>query len=151
MKHFGFILLWIFTVPAYAATITAKADKMDLFHHESRLLLNGHVEVSKPDLLLKSDKMTIDYFDENGRKKVKQATAEGSVQIETEGHEGWADQAVYHAERELLVLTGNAKVKSSQGIVAGEKIEYNMVTKETQVIKGDADEQVRITFGEDSD
>ncbi len=146
-----FLLLNLcFSQLIYAETVTIDADTFELIHVENRGEFAGHVIVHRGDMLLKSDFMTIIYHKLEGRNALKSAKATGNVIIETPEHTGSADQATFSTASEMLILTGSARVIGKQGELAGEQIEYNTKTKETRVLKGEVDKQVKFTFGEET-
>ena len=146
-----FLFIILHAQPLLAETITVDAEKMELFNLKKEAEFYGNVIVKREKMLLKSDYMRLLYKERNGENKLKSGYLKGDVYIETVEHKGWADEATFTAETELLILKGRAKVESSQGMLQGEVIQYNTRTRETKVLKGEVNEQVKFTFGDEGE
>ncbi len=152
MRFSAFILIFlIHSQSLFAETITVDAEKMELLNLQKQAEFYGNVVVQRENMLIQADYMRLLYEEKKGENLLKSGFLKGHVYIETPEHKGWSDEATFTTATELLILSGNAKVESGQGLLHGEVIEYNASTKETQVLKGEVNEQVKFTFGDESE
>jgi len=129
-----------------AITITLDADKFELFQTEQRAEFYGHVVANREEMVLKADFMTVWYKEISGKNELKSVKAKGNVFIDTPEHRGTSKMATYSADTEMLIMTGEARMVSDQGVLEGEQIEYNTKNKDTRVLKGAEDKQVHFIF-----
>jgi len=148
MKAVLILVLLLCPTLSIAETMSIDADRFELFETEKRADFFGHVVVNRGSMTLKANQMRVWYLEEAGKNKLKYLSAEGEVWISTSESTGSADKATFSPASALLVLTGQAKVNNEQGILEGEKIEYNMDTQEIRVLKGKHGGQVHFTFEE---
>lgn len=112
--------------------IHIEADRMESEQNKSAVRFFGNVEAKQGDLIIRSDKMTVQY------KKGKAATgtsaaadatnsiekllANGHVEIVREGWAATGDKVDYFSTERKVVLTGNTRVWQDNNMVTGEKI-----------------------------
>ncbi|MCF6208671.1 MAG: lipopolysaccharide transport periplasmic protein LptA [Ghiorsea sp.] len=150
--HFLFFcwVLFSFAPLGYAQTMTVDADKFELHQENKRADFYGHVVVHRHDMVMKADTVKVWYQEIDGKNELKSLDATGNVVITTKAKQGSADRATFEAGSELLVLTGQAKVKDENSVLEGEVIEYNTATENIKVLKGKSGKQVQFTFGEEA-
>ncbi|MDX8388216.1 MAG: LptA/OstA family protein [Ghiorsea sp.] len=151
MKLILFCFMMVGFLPlsqSYAASMTVDADKFELFQTEQRADFFGHVVVHRENMVLKADQMHVWYKDVEGANELQRVKAKGNVFIETAQHKGTSNKASFSADTDMLILTGDARMESDQGILEGEQIEYNTVTEDTKVLQGKKDSQVHFSFEE---
>jgi lipopolysaccharide export system protein LptA len=148
MKLWMIILLLALPQCVAAAPMTVDADRFELVQGEQRADFFGHVVVKRDDMILKADEMRVWYqqVEETGKKTLEKVEATGHVTIFTPDSQGSSDLATFMTGSDILVMKGKANMTSTQGTVEGEHIEYNVKTKDTKVIGGQDNGQVRFTF-----
>ncbi len=145
------LLLVLLLLPNWAlAAMTVDADRFELVQGKSQADFYGHVVIQRDDMTLMADKVRVWYKEntETGKKTLKKAEANGHVIIDTPDSKGRSDYALFTTGSDMLLMKGNAHMTSQQGTVEGEHIAYNIKTKDTKVMSGQAGKQVRFTFDE---
>ncbi|MDQ6988958.1 MAG: lipopolysaccharide transport periplasmic protein LptA [Mariprofundaceae bacterium] len=152
MKMLLLVCCALMCLPSWlvAAPMVVDADHFELVQDKQRAVFTGHVVATQGELIIKADKMTLWYVKNasTGKSKLNKAKAVGHVWIKTAENIGSADIATFAADSKILVLKGNARMQSEDGEVLGQHIEYNMQSKDSTVLKGLSEEQVRFTFDE---
>lgn len=124
-----------------AETSRIQADKMVLKEAEGVTVFSGHVHFSQPEqeISILADKLTILSKDSN----VVRIEASGKpVRFSHAGKaqaiKGKALELLYVAARDRLTLSGDAEVQSGKDLIRGQRIDYNLVTRQA-VASGGAD------------
>jgi len=134
---------------AVAQAMQVDADRFELVQEQQLAVFMGHVVAVRGAMEIRSDKITLWYAqNEEGKNSVKSAKAEGNVYLKTAENQGQADVVTFDVGSEVVVLKGNASMKSEQGVIKGEHIEYHITSQDTRVLKGDSEQQVHFIFGE---
>lgn len=109
----------------YPLNITS--EKMIALKNESMVEFIGNVKATQRDSVLTADSIKV-YFDEGSdplksRGSIKKIVASGHVVYVSEGRKAYADQAVYNASDQTLILTGKStRLVTGNSFVAGKKI-----------------------------
>ncbi|MDX8382835.1 MAG: lipopolysaccharide transport periplasmic protein LptA [Ghiorsea sp.] len=150
MKTWLAVCIVCFPCFGFAAAMQVDADQFELVQEEKRAEFVGHVTAVRGEMKITADKMTLWYQEEQatGKNRLKSAKAVGNVQLFTADNQGEADQARFDVDSDVIVLKGNASMENAQGVVRGEHIEYHISSQDTQVLKGDTEQQVRFIFDE---
>jgi len=94
----------------------------------------GNVRASQGDTVITSDRLKIFYSESLGDSKnssagedaIKKIIATGNVKITFDNRVATAQEAVYHTESKIVVLSGSqSKIISGTDSITGEKITYN--------------------------
>ena len=123
----------------FAEKITVQADKFK--SEEEKLVYIGNV-VLKTDKgkVVNCDKLVI-FLDKNG--KIKKAMALGHVKYKDKKYKAVGNVMVYIPSKKLIILEGNALVKSEKGIIRGDRIVYNL---ENDTLKAESKRRVQTVF-----
>ncbi len=113
---------------SFAAKINISADRF--ISEGNKVIYIGKVVVKSPKALLTCDKLTI-VFDQN--RKPKEIIAEGHVIYKDGQNSATGDKAFLYPKENLVVLIGNAVAKTKDGVIKGDKLVYNLKTKEIKV------------------
>ncbi|NPA13726.1 MAG: hypothetical protein GXN97_00890 [Aquificae bacterium] len=113
---------------SFAAKINISADRF--ISEGNKVIYIGKVVVKSPKALLTCDKLTI-VFDQN--RKPKEIIAEGHVIYSDGQNSATGDKAFLYPKENLVVLIGNAVAKTKDGVIKGDKLVYNLKTKEIKV------------------
>jgi len=116
--------------PAETNTVIT-SDRMEFDYQRQIAVFEGHVVVVDPEVRMKSERMTVIFSED---KDVKQATASGSVIIETPEIRATCDRAVYSKVRGEIILTGNAVLKRENDTASGDKITYWIETDRVECV-----------------
>ena len=111
--------------------IIIEADSFEYDNKQKIAVYKDNVVVRKGDFTLWADLMHI-YFDKNS--KIKKIIAEGKVRFKKGLYSGKSEKAIYEADKEIIKLIGNAKVKKENNVLEGDEIEYFMNEDKTVVI-----------------
>jgi len=126
------------------------SDKMVASQDKSMVEFSGNVKVTRQDEIITAGKARI-FFNTNGKEKdtqnrVKKIVLEGNVQYTAGKRQAFADKAVYTAEDEILILTGESpKLKTGTNFVSGKKI--TLFRKQDKVVvEGSGKKRVEALF-----
>ena len=84
------------------------ADRLTFDYKKYTAIFENHVVVTDPRMNIESDRLTLIF---NNTNEIKSVTAVGNVRLKSEDKTGTCNKAVYLAETEEVVLTGNARLK----------------------------------------
>ena len=134
------LLSLLFSVSlTFAEKITVQADRFK--SEEEKLVYIGNV-VLKTDKgkVVTCDRLVI-FLDKNG--KIKKAMALGHVKYEDKKYKAVGNVMVYIPAKRLIILKGNALVKSEKGIIRGDRIVYNL---ENDTLKAESKRRIQTVF-----
>ena len=75
--------------------------------------------------------------------KLKEVIAYGHVRYKDKKYEAVGNIAIYIPSKKLIIVKGNAVVKSDKGIIKGDKIVYNLAT---DTFKAESKHRVQSVF-----
>jgi lipopolysaccharide export system protein LptA len=128
------LLASLLTVGVRAATnepTTVTSDRLQVDYAANFGTFEGNVLVTDPRLALRADKMIVFFAGTNvisatgitnTPRAVQRIIAEGSVLINQDKKKATSDRAEYTVADGKVVLTGNPRVESPDGIVSGKTI-----------------------------
>jgi lipopolysaccharide export system protein LptA len=122
---------------AMAATITIQSNHLDIWENKQQALFSGNVHLVREDFELFCDKLRTFYKTAKEGGGIDHALATGHVRMIQGDKQGTADSAVIDNRKQLVTLSGHAVMEQSGGRVTGETIVHNMVTKTTEVTRGE--------------
>lgn len=130
------------------------ADKLITNSAEKFAEFIGDVRATQGNLEITSERLRIYYGDHPDRNKdqtgrqesIKRVVASGNVQISSEKYKAETDQAEYHPDTQVLVLSGeNSTVTSGENILTGSKI--TVYRKDGQIkVEGSPHKRVKAVF-----
>ncbi len=134
--------------------IHIKADKViaDIDTGETEFL--GHVRMSQGNMIVTAERMIIyyqqDLVDKNHnaviKESIKKIIATGNVRINFDNSVAFTEEAVYVAETQVLVLSGNnSKLISGADSITGSKFTFYR-TDENIIVEGRTQNQVKAVF-----
>lgn len=138
------------------ATLHVVSDKMIAQRETSIVEFIGNVKATRLDAVILADSIKV-YFSESDssinekkpdspQSNVKKIIATGNVEYTSKERKAYADQAVYTAENEMLVLTGkNPKLVTGKNYVTGKKITL-FRTEEKVIVESDGTNRVEAMF-----
>ena len=123
----------------FAEKITVQADRFK--SEEQKLVYIGNV-VLKTDKgkVVNCDRLVV-FLDKNG--KIEKAMALGHVKYKDKRYEAVGNVMVYIPSKKLIILEGNALVKSEKGIIKGDRIVYNLAN---DTLKAESRRKVQTVF-----
>ena len=114
--------------------IEITSDRLDAYNEKKIAIFSGNAQVKQADWVLKTDRLTIYYKKQAGKKEtigVKEIEGTGDLEkIEAKGKVFFtqkmriaqSDEAVYFHDSGQIVLTGNPSIRENKNKVAGCKI-----------------------------
>jgi lipopolysaccharide export system protein LptA len=133
----------------FAGQTRIRSQKMSYSHKQGKVEFTGKVHVSRPDMQIWSEKLTI-FFSESGEDKDGQSAAQGfgqadvqkivaedSVRIEQEDRVGECQTAVYQVQEEILRLEGDPVLKEGKNQISGKVIKLYLKENRSEIIGGE--------------
>ncbi len=149
------LLLHVPVSMAEEQPIEIQADGMTSLEESKTVVFTGNVDARQGDIRIRSNKMTIYYFDDPTAQKNKKGKnaqqidkviCEGKVEVTSEDWLGTSKVMHYYSKKNLVRLIGKAVAYQGQNMVKGQRIDYHTDTGQSEVFGG-ADVKV----GEKSD
>lgn len=129
--------------------IHIRSNGLEFLHEEQRIRYLGDVLVTQGDMTIKSDRLTVLY--ENGasnhaanpiagagtssRQRLRSITAEGGVEITSNGRRATSNTAVFNERKRTVTLRGNVTLREGENQVTGDVVTVFMDEKRS-VVKG---------------
>ncbi len=137
----GFVLLLCTGSAAVDEPIQIEADKMTAVEDSQSVIFSGNVDAKQGDVRIRSDQMTIFYYESKDASKKKNKNAQqvekivckGNVEVTSEEWLGTSDTMHYFSKKNLVQLIGNAKAYKGQNMVQGARIDYHLDTGQSEV------------------
>jgi len=110
-----------------ASPIHIEADRMISQEQKNSVIFMGNVDARQGDLVIKTDEMTVFYFQEEGQKnssQVKKLICTGNVKLSQGNWVGTGKRMDYYAQDRKVILSGDAKGWQGQNMVSGKTITY---------------------------
>ena len=130
---------------ASESPIYIEADQMSSTEKNSAVVFTGNVDAQQDTLRIRSDEMTVYYSEKKkdaaadaskAKQQIEKLICTGNVELTNEDWLGTSEKMVYLAEKEQIILNGNAKAWQGQNMVSGEKIIYYMKEGRSEVVGG---------------
>lgn len=114
--------------------IKIKSDQLLTDNNLKVATFTGNVVARQGDLTIYSDKMIINYSDDEGG--ISSSEVFGNVRIIQEERRGQADHGIYDAKRATITLDGNPKVFQNSDTISGKTIIYYLDQDKSEVTSG---------------
>jgi lipopolysaccharide export system protein LptA len=114
--------------------IKVKSDQLLTDNNRKVATFTGNVAARQGDLTIYSDKMVINYADEEGG--ISTAEVFGNVKIIQGERRAQADHGIYDAKRATITLDGNPKVFQNSDTISGKIITYYLDQDKSEVTSG---------------
>ena len=114
--------------------IKIKSDQLLTDNNLNVATFTGNVVARQGDLTIYSDKMVINYSDDEGG--ISSSEVFGNVRIIQGERRGQADHGVYDAKRATITLDGNPKVFQNSDTISGKVITYYLDQDRSEVTSG---------------
>ena len=131
--------------------VLIEADKVEVDEGKSTSLYIGHVQVDQGSMRLLADRVTVHH---HGDRRIKYIIARGEPAFykqtldDNQGEmQAFAKRMDYDAERDELILTGDALVIQGKDRIASDRIVYDRGNARVQAGDGS---RVKITFNPDN-
>lgn len=138
-----------FSLSSRDAPIHIRSNGLEFLHEEQRIRYLGDVLVTQGDMTIKSDRLTVLY--ENGasnhaanpiagagtssRQRLRSITAEGGVEITSNGRRATSNTAVFNERKRTVTLRGNVTLREGENQVTGDVVTVFLDEKRS-VVKG---------------
>ncbi len=127
--------------------IHIRSNGLEFLHEEQRVRYLGDVLVTQGDMSIKSDRLTVLY--ENGaanhapvsgtgassRQRLRSITAEGGVEITSNGRRATSNTAVFNERKRTVTLRGNVVLQEGVNRVTGDVVTV-FLDEQRSVVKG---------------
>ena len=113
--------------------LTYHCDEITMLNRENRIQCRGHAVVKRDDLTIKCDILEVITDDKHNPKRV---LCMENVFMKTADGESKSEKAEYDAEKEVVTLSGNPKLKRGDSEIAGETIIYDIKNERLRVKQG---------------
>jgi len=113
-----------------ALPIHIEADRMVSQEQKNSVIFIGNVDARQGELIIRTDEMTVFYFQESGddgqknSSQVKKLLCKGNVEISQGDWLGTGKRMDYYARDRKVILSGDAKGWQGQNMVSGRTITY---------------------------
>ncbi len=147
-KMFMLMMVYFFMTGSVwaAGAVQIESEQMTVNHLKSQAEFKGGVHLIRDDFELRCDRLLAFYKNNT----LQRAKAFGRVRMKQGSKRGASEKATFNQATHMLTLIGKASVEDKNGVVRGEKIQHNLETKHTQVMKG-AGGRVKFTIeGDDT-
>lgn len=160
-KILYFIALVLMASPVFAqidmlggngnsSPIEITSDSLEVLQAENKAIFSGDVNAKQGDLDIKSSKMTVFYKKSAAKKdetdsgkrqtpsegKVSKVEIDDKVFISTPKETAQGNKGVYEVDPGTITLTGNVTLTSGKNIVKGDKLVYNIKTRQSKIVSG---------------
>lgn len=102
--------------------VIIKSDRLTADNKNNTALFEGSVVANTPDIIMYSDRMLVYY--EQKRGNIKKIESEGNVKVIKDNKVIISQKAVYYADGEKVVFTGNPQAIEGDNVVKGEVMTY---------------------------
>jgi lipopolysaccharide export system protein LptA len=132
--------------------INIRSGKLEYFYNEKRIVYRGGVVVTRDNGTIKSDLLTVTYEEQpvtsptktatgdkpaTSHQRIKEAVAEGSVEITSENGNATCKKAVFNEIKRTVTLSGDAVLRDGGNVVKGEVVTVYLDESKV-VVEGDA-------------
>jgi lipopolysaccharide export system protein LptA len=130
------------------------SERMTYLQQDQKVIFEGEVKVTRPDLILTSDLLTVFFTPSEGRTEegatagageIRRIEAEGRVRLERDGRIGLCARAVYDLEKQLITMEGDPVIQDGKNRISGTLIHFHLADNRSEVI-GTSEERVKATF-----
>lgn len=111
--------------------IKIKSDQLLTDNNLKRATFTGNVAARQGDITIYSDKMVINYSDEQGG--ISSAEVFGNVRIIQGERRAQADHGIYDAQHAVITLDGSPKVFQNRDTISGKTIKYYLDQDKSEV------------------
>lgn len=123
------------------APLVVESNEMVIRDVEQRAIYTGEVKATKGEMVLRADRLVVDYTDAG----LQRAHAYGQpVTMDQGKRHGEAREAVYVEENRSLLLVGGARLVEGPNTLEGARIRYFLDERRTEVFSdGEGEEEGR--------
>ncbi|TFG38113.1 MAG: hypothetical protein E4H39_00975, partial [Syntrophobacterales bacterium] len=119
----------------------------------------GNVVVTKEDIVMNSDKISLYYIDHNGDNEktstgmmrsgaIDRIEAEGNVKIEKEDRFITGKRAIFYNGDQKIIIQGNAVMKDGENVISGDTITF-FLKENRGVVESSGNGRVTATISPD--
>ncbi len=121
-------------------SVDIESNEMEIIDADKRAVFRGNVIAKRTSETIKTPEMVVDYIevkqpDGTTKSEVDTMDCKGPVTITTDTQTITGDHAIFHMQKNELIVTGNAKVVQGKTVLTGPQLVADLKTKRT-VMKG---------------
>jgi len=131
-----------------SSPIQIEADRMVSQEEKNTVVFIGNVDARQDDVVIRSDEMTVIYFQKNNEKgkegsgRVKKLICIGNVEITRGDWLGTGKRMDYYSADRKAVLSGDAKTWKGDSMVSGKTITY-FLDEGRSIVEQEKDKKVK--------
>ena len=107
------------------APVQFDAGDIDLEDRENRVVLTGGVTVTQAGLVVRSQRMLVNYSDA-GDLSISRITATGGVNVRRGNETAIGDVAVYDLDRRIITMAGNVELRRGGDALSGGRLTIDL-------------------------
>lgn len=154
-----------FSLSSGKGPINIRSGKLEFFYNEKRIVYRGGVIATRDNGTIKSELLTVTYEEQasttnptppdkglttKGRQRIKDAVAEGNVEITSENGNATCKKAIFNELKRTVVLSGDAVLRDGDNVVKGETVTVYL-DENRVVVEGGADTRPEMQLNPKSD
>jgi len=121
-------------------SVDIESNEMEIIDADKRAVFRGNVIAKRTSETIQTPEMVVDYIevkqpDGTTKSEVDTMDCKGPVTITTDTQTISGDHAIFHMQKNQLIVTGNAKVVQGKTVLRGPELVADLKTKRT-VMKG---------------
>ncbi|MFT3673644.1 LptA/OstA family protein [Aestuariivirga sp.] len=121
-------------------SVDIESNEMEIIDADKRAVFRGNVIAKRTSETIQTPEMVVDYIevkqpDGTTKSEVDTMDCKGPVTITTDTQTITGDHAIFHMQKNELIVTGNAKVVQGKTVLRGPELVADLKTKRT-VMKG---------------
>jgi lipopolysaccharide export system protein LptA len=121
--------------------VEVNADSLEVIQDNQKAIFSGNVVAKQGTLNISANKMTVYYTKKDGKEdkeqnSVSKVEAEGNVFLSTPTETAQGQTGLLDVKQNVVTLSGNVVLTSGKNVVKGEKLVYNVTTRQSRIVSG---------------
>lgn len=119
--------------------VILEADEMTFLKTEQKIILDGKVVITKPDIIMFADNIVIFYKNDEKTDKMQINTINANKNVKIINGEITltSNEAVYLLDKNEVTLLKNVKIIDKDNTIYGDKIIFDTITKNINIVSGE--------------
>lgn len=111
-----------------SAPVEVASDMLEVDQATGQAVLTGNVVVAQGDMRLSAARVTVDYAEVDGERRIERLLASGDVLIVSGEDAAEGQEAVYTLGTSNVVLTGDVVVTQGGNTLAGDRLDIDLAS-----------------------
>tara|TARA_A100001011_G_scaffold3950_1_gene4553 strand:+ start:18836 stop:19294 length:459 start_codon:yes stop_codon:yes gene_type:complete len=121
------------------------ADTMEWNKQLGQAIAIGNAKAIQGKSIIKADKI-IAVLDKTDNQQITQLLANGNVSFFKDNQLATGDEAIYHLNKDKVIITGNVKLERDNNIVKGEKLIIDFLTGLSKMEGSKSNQKVKMKY-----